>query len=180
MAFKDFCPRDADTAEPNSLDIARDTFTWLVTGPCPLSIDGRRFSGLPRRWVALDEVRDRLLARRCSQVTRDAVWAHLVTRSRQRGASWTVGAVGVALPALTSVAARLSARFAGDPAEVHAEVLRGFLAELPVIELRRPRIMLRLRWAAYRSGHTALSEALGGLWVPNWASTSCDLGVFVY
>lgn len=162
MAPDDFFPRDDNAAAPNSLDVARDTFTWLVTGPAPLSVNGRRFAGLPHRRVALDELRDRLLARRCPQTTRDSVWAHLVTRSRIRGASWTVGAVGVALPALTSVAARLTARLAGDPADVHAEVLRGFLAELPVIDLRRPRIMLRLRWAAYRGGHAALSEALSG------------------
>ncbi|MBV9163797.1 MAG: hypothetical protein JO281_20105 [Pseudonocardiales bacterium] len=162
MACKDFFPRGGDTATPNSLDVARGAFTLLVTGPRPLSIDGRRFLGLPDRWVALDEVRDRLLARRCPQATRDVVWAHLVTRSRNQGAAWTVGAVGVALPALTSVAARLSARLAGDAAEVHAEVLRGFLTELPVVDLRRPRIMLRLRWAAYRCGHAALSQAWGG------------------
>lgn len=162
MACKDFFPRGDRTATPNSLDVAREAFALLVTGPRPLSVDGRRFPGLPRRWVALDEVRDRLLARWCPQATRDAVWAHLVTRSRTQGAAWTVGAVGVALPALTSVAARLSARLAGDPSEVHAEVLRGFLTELPVIDLRRPRIMLRLRWAAYRCGHAALSQALGG------------------
>lgn len=144
----------------NSLDIARDAFNWLVTGPHPISLNGRLFTGLPDRDIPLDEVRDRLLARRCSQATRDAVWAHLVLRSRTEGATWTVSAVGVALPALTSVAATLSDRFAGDPADVHAEVLRGFLAALSTIDLRPPRIILRLRWAAYRSGYDALSEAL--------------------
>jgi hypothetical protein len=147
-------------AAPNSLDIARDTFTLLVTGPQPLSLNGRLFTGLPDEEIPLDEVRDRLLARRCPQATRDAVWAQLVLRSRTEGATWTVAAVGVALPALTSVAAILSNRFAGDPADVHAEVLRGFLAALPTIDLRPPRIMLRLRWAAYRSGYDALAEAL--------------------
>jgi hypothetical protein len=144
----------------NSLDIARDAFTWLVTGPHPVSLNGRLFAGLPDRNVPLDEVRDRLLARRCPQTTRDAVWAHMVLRSRTEGATWTVAAVGVALPALTSVAATLSDRFAGDPSDVHAEVLRGFLTGLSTIDLRPPRIMLRLRWAAYRSGYNALSEAL--------------------
>lgn len=144
----------------NSLDIARDAFNWLVTGPHPVSLNGRLFTGFPDRDIPLDEVRDRLLARRCSQATRDAVWAHLVLRSRAEGATWTVAAVGVALPALTSVAATLSARFAGDPADVHAEVLRGFLAALSTIDLRPPRIILRLRWAAYRSGYDALAEAL--------------------
>jgi hypothetical protein len=144
----------------NSLDIARDAFNWLVTGPHPVSLNGRLFTGLPDRDIPLDEVRDRLLARRCSQATRDAVWAHLVLRSRTEGATWTVAAVGVALPALTSVAATLSDRFAGDPADVHAEVLRGFLTALSTVDLRPPRIILRLRWAAYRSGYDALSEAL--------------------
>ena len=160
MATRIAFRRRRSEAAPNSLDIARDTFTLLVTGPHPLSLNCRLFAGLPDEQIPLDEVRDRLLARRCPQTTRDAVWAHLVLRSRTEGATWTVAAVGVALPALTSVATILSHRFAGDPADVHAEVLRGFLAALPIIDLRPPRIMLRLRWAAYRSGYDALTEAL--------------------
>ncbi|GLZ30831.1 hypothetical protein Lesp02_30200 [Lentzea sp. NBRC 105346] len=162
MAAQPVLHRGRDRAVPNSLDIAQDTFNWLVTGPHPLSLNGRLFPGLPDRYVPLDEVRDRLLARQCSQATRDAVWAHLVLRSRTEGATWTVAAVGVALPALTSVAATLTDRFAGDPADVHAEVLRGFLSALSTIDLRPPRIMLRLRWDAYRSGYDALAEALSG------------------
>jgi hypothetical protein len=162
MATNPAYRRRGDDVYSNSLDIARDTFTWLVTGPQPVSLNGRLFPGLPGRRIPLDEVRDCLLARRCPQATRDAVWAHLVLRSRTEGATWTVAAVGVALPALTSVAATLTARFAGDPADIHAEVLKGFLAELAIIDLRPPRIMLRLRWAAYRSGRAALDEALAG------------------
>ncbi len=66
----------------------------------------------------------------------------------------------MSLPALTSIAATLSAKFAGDPSDIHAAVLAGFVAELGVIDLRRPRVMLRLRWAAYRAGHAAVREAL--------------------
>lgn len=142
------------------LDTARTAFAWLVTGPHPVCVDGRLFGGLPDRLLPLNEVRDLLLRRRCGQGTRDAVWAHLVLRSRTEGATWTVGCVGVALPGLTRIAARLSARFAGDVTDVHAAVLAGFLAELPRIDLRRPRIMLRLRWAAYRAGHATVREAL--------------------
>ena len=146
----------------NALDIARDAFMSLVTGPRPLSLDGRSSPGLPDRCLPLDEVRDRLLVRDCPGDTRDAVWAQLVHRSRTQGAAWTVGCVGVALPALTSVAAELTARFAGDPSDVHAEVLAGFLAELASLDPDRPKIMVRLRWAAYRSGHVAVREALDG------------------
>lgn len=146
--------------DPGPLDTARTAFGWLVTGPHPVSVDGRLFRGFPGRRVPLNEVRDRLLARRCPQATRDAVWAHLVLRSRTEGATWTIGCVGVALPALTRIAATLSARFAGDVTDIHAAVLTGFVAELAHIDLRKPRIMLRLRWAAYRAGHTAVREAL--------------------
>jgi hypothetical protein len=66
----------------------------------------------------------------------------------------------VALPALTSIAARLTERFAGDPVDVHAEILSGFLTGLAEVDLARPRVMLRLRWVAYRAGYTALREAL--------------------
>jgi hypothetical protein len=162
MARSSFADRADERGCSNSLDVARTAFNWLVTGPRPLSVNGRRFPGLPHRPLPLDEVRDRLLARGCPQATRDAVWAHLVLRSRTSGGTWTVGAVGMAMPALTAMAATLSKRFPADPADIHAEVLRGFLTAMTEIDLRPPRIMLRLRWAAYRSGYDALATALAG------------------
>ncbi|GAA0539173.1 hypothetical protein GCM10009533_42900 [Saccharopolyspora spinosporotrichia] len=88
------------------------------------------------------------------------MWAHVVERARAEGGAWSVACAGLALPALTSIAARLSARFAADPADIHSGVLTGFLAELAEIDLIRPLIMNRLRWAAYRGGHRVLREAL--------------------
>lgn len=154
--------RSSDREFRNSLDVVRDAFAVLVAGPRPLCVDGRRFADLPDRLVPLDEVRDRLLIRSCPQATRDAVWAHLVRKTRDGDSSWTIGAVGVALPALTAIAATLADRFAADPSDIHAEVLAGFLAALPQLDLDRPRIMLRLRWAAYRAGHDALVAVLNG------------------
>ncbi|MFI9389167.1 hypothetical protein, partial [Kutzneria sp. NPDC052558] len=155
-------PRSHNHEFRNSLDVVRDAFTLLVAGPRPLALDGGRFAGLPGRSLPLDEVRDRLLARSCPQATRDEVWAHIVGRSREGDSSWTIGAVGVALPGLTAIATALTARFAGDPGDVHAEVLAGFLTALAQIDLDRPRIMLRLRWAAYRAGHQEVMAALNG------------------
>lgn len=160
MRDENAIPRASFGPDDMPLDAARAAFEWLVTGPEPLSVDGTGFAGLPARPVPLDELRGRLLHRRCPQPLRDAVWAQLVTRSRTDGGAWTIGCVGVALPALTGIAARLTARFAGDPRDVHAAVLTGFLAELAVIDLARPRITLRLRWAAYRAGHACLRESL--------------------
>ncbi|MFJ3779827.1 hypothetical protein ACIPX0_50015 [Streptomyces sp. NPDC090075] len=132
-----------------------------MTGTQPLSVDGRDFPGLPNRAVPLDELRDRMLRRRCPRRTRDAVWAHLVLQSREHGATWTLACAGMALPALASAARWLTARFPGEVFDVHAEVLSGFLGALATVDVDRPRVLVRLRWAAYRAGFTALSEALG-------------------
>ncbi|MEU6260161.1 hypothetical protein ACFUEN_29855 [Streptomyces griseorubiginosus] len=152
---------DAPTArEALPLDTARECFTLLVTGPQPLSVDCRRYAGLPNRHIPLDELRDRMLRRRCPRKTRDEVWAHLVEQSRAHGATWTLACAGMALPALSSVTRWLAARFPGDTFDLQAEVLSGFLGALTTIDLDRPRILVRLRWAAYRAGFAALSEAL--------------------
>ncbi|MCM3920190.1 hypothetical protein ND748_00595 [Frankia sp. AiPs1] len=106
----------------------RDCFALLVTDPNPLALDGAPVPGLPDRLVALDELRDRLLARSCPQTTSDTVWKAVIRRSRARGGAWTVGAAGMALPALRAVASRLGEHINLDPADVQAEVLTGFLA----------------------------------------------------
>jgi len=150
--------RTVDQLSP--LDIARECFTLLVTGPQPLSLDGQGFPGLPNRPIPLDELRDRMLRRRCPRPTRDAVWAHMVLQSREHGATWTLACAGMALPALAGVARWLTARFPGEVFDVHAEVLGGFLGALATVDVDRPRVLVRLRWAAYRAGFAALSEAL--------------------
>ncbi|MDF2271857.1 hypothetical protein P2Q00_41485 [Streptomyces coacervatus] len=101
-----------------------------------------------------------MLQRRCPRRTRDAVWAHLVQCAREEGASWTMACVGMALPALAGICRWLAARYPGDPYDVHAEVLAGFLEGLATVDVERPRVLVRLRWAAYRRGFAALSEAL--------------------
>lgn len=142
------------------LDTARDTFTALVAGPDPLAVNGRLFTGLPERRIPLDELRDLLLRPGCPRGTRDAVWRHLVLRSRVEGATWTVACVGVALPALASLGGWLAARYPGDRADIHAEVLTGFLSGLDVVDVRELAVFPRLRWAARRAGMTALHAAL--------------------
>lgn len=147
-------------AEALPLFVARKTFAWLVAEPNPLSLDGRLFPGLPDRVVSLGEVRDVLLERTCSPVTRDAVWVHLVLRSRMEGATWTVACVGMALPALAATAGWLAARYRGDVFDVHAAVLAAFAEALATIDLRAPGVLTRLRWTARRKGQEAMEESL--------------------
>ncbi|XVS61877.1 hypothetical protein ACQPYE_26785 [Actinosynnema sp. CA-299493] len=142
------------------MDAARTAFEWLVTGPDPLSVEGRRFPGLPRRRVPLDELRELLLDHALPMSTVDPVWVHLVTRSRDEGGAATVGCVGVALPALFAIAAELCGPFADEHHDIHAAVLTGFLSELARADLDRPWVMWRLRCAALRAGHLFIRDAL--------------------
>jgi hypothetical protein len=146
--------------DDSPLGIARAAFGLLTDGPGALRLDGRAYPGLPDRALPLAEARALLLAPSCSRATRDAVWAELVHRSRTTGAAWTVAAVGMALPALSRMAADLCAAFAGDKADIQAELLRGFLTGLAMIDLEKPSVINRLRWHAYRAGHAAIREAL--------------------
>jgi predicted DNA-binding protein (UPF0251 family) len=143
-----------------ALDNARTAFEWLVTGPAPLSIDGRFFPGLPDRRVPLDQLRELLLDPHLPMSAVDLVWMHLVGRSRDEGGAWTVACVGVALPALFAIAAELCAPYADDYRDIHAAVLTGFLSELATVNLARPWVMWRLRCAALRAGHVFIREAL--------------------
>lgn len=146
--------------DSSPLGVARTAFALLTGGALPLTLDTRRYAGLPNRDLPLPELRTRLLARSCPKPTRDAVWAELVSRSRTQGAAWTVACVGMAMPALSRLARDLCAAFAGDTADVHAEILRGFLTGLTTLDLGRPSVMTRLRWHAYRGGHAAVRDAL--------------------
>jgi len=139
-------------ASVSPLASVRDCFGLLVAGPAPLALDGSLLAGLPARSVALDELRDLLLADSCPPASRDAAWAVVIRRSRRYGGAWTVGAAGMALPALWAVAARLGGHSDLDRADVEAEVLTGFLEALATVRLDLPRIAVRLRWAAYRAG----------------------------
>ncbi len=96
MSSQEAFPRSGFERDSNALDAARSAFEWLVTAPHPVSVDGRLFAGLPARRVPLNELRDRLLRRSCTQALRDSAWAHLVLLARTEGGTWTVGAVGVA------------------------------------------------------------------------------------
>ncbi len=142
------------------LDTVRDTFAALVTGPRPLSLDGREFDGLPDRLVPLDELRDMLLHPSCSLRLCDAVWRELIGRSRAHGDAWTVACAGMALPMLAAKARWFADRHRGERADAHAAVVAGFVQALATIDLGRPRLVVRLRWATVRAGLAAVAESL--------------------
>ncbi|TVT23215.1 hypothetical protein FNH05_33100, partial [Amycolatopsis rhizosphaerae] len=144
------------------MDSARVAFDWLVTGPQPLSIEGRRFAGLPDRRVPLDELRELLMNPGVPLSTVDAVWVHLVERARAQRGAWTVACVGMALPALSAVAFALcKPSVRNDHGDIQIAMLTGFLTELAEVDLSQPWVLLRLRSAAKHAGQQAIRDAVG-------------------
>jgi hypothetical protein len=138
-----------------ALTVAEDAFRLLVCEPAPLAFDARPIPGLPDRHLRLDELRDLLVAPGLNVELSDAVWRQLARQARDWGPPWVVGAVGVALPGLTSLAARLSYGYAKVADDIDSELLAGFLQALRTDDLRSPRVWLRLCWAAWRAGFRA-------------------------
>jgi hypothetical protein len=120
-----------------ALTVAEDAFRLLVCEPAPLAFDGRSIDGLPNRHIPLDELRTLLRKREMSPETSDAIWHQLARQARDWGPAWTVGAVGVALPGLTHLAARLSKGHAKLADDIDSELLAAFLHTLRTDDLQR-------------------------------------------
>jgi hypothetical protein len=163
------------SAPLDALDTADAAFRLLAAGPRPLGLHASRLApGLPDRLVPVTELRVLLLHPATSGAARNAVWAELVRRARAGGGdpAWTVALCGIALPGLRRAAGALAAGYRGDPADLQAEVLTGFLAELRTLDLDRLEavpLASRLCWAARRAGeHLAFADAA-------WAARRADL-----
>jgi hypothetical protein len=139
----------------SAITAADRAFAVLVAEPAPLAVDTRGIPGLPHTSVRLDELRTLLSGRQVDAAAIDATWRRLCEHARSWGPAWVVGAVGVAVPGLVKVAARLSARHTDQAEDIDSEVMAGFLHALRTEDLTAPRLWLRLLWAAWRAGHRA-------------------------
>ncbi|WP_254663832.1 hypothetical protein [Micromonospora tulbaghiae] len=133
------------------MSTAEKAFELLTCEPAPLMFDARPVPGLPDRPLPLDELRTLLLGEHHSSDTTDVLWRQLAHHAREWGPAWVVGAIGVALPALTHLAARISRGSRRHADDVDSEVLAGFLDALRTADLAPPRLWLRLCWAGWRA-----------------------------
>jgi DNA-directed RNA polymerase specialized sigma24 family protein len=153
--------RRAASADPwavlSPLDSADAAFRLLACPPGPLALNpGALAAGLPRRMVPVDELRVLLLHPATSGPARNKVWAGLARRALAGDPAWTVALAGMAMPGLRRAAASLSRGYRGDPADLQAEILTGFLAALRALDpaaLEDIPLASRLCWAAWRAGH---------------------------
>jgi DNA-directed RNA polymerase specialized sigma24 family protein len=140
----------------SALDAAATAFAALTCEPAPLVLDCAAFgsdTGLPQRMMPLPALRDWLLRHPRAYTARDEVWRELIRRARLDGPHWVVAAVGMAMPAMLQYAARLCEGYDGDPADVDAEILTGFLGALrDRADLTKPAPYASLCKAAWRAG----------------------------
>jgi hypothetical protein len=144
------------TTTSSALSAAESAFALLTCQPAPLVFDARAIPDLPDHAMPLDELRDLLLAHRFDAETTDALWRQLAYQAREWGPEWVVGAVGIALPGLTGMAAKIRRGYPGGGDDVDSELLTGFLHALRTLNLWPPRLWLRLCWAAWRAGVSVL------------------------
>jgi predicted DNA-binding protein (UPF0251 family) len=117
-------------------------------------VDGAQVGhGLPRRLIPLPELSAILMHPSCGFEARDAAWRLLVTRARTGESSWTVGAVGVALPGLRRAANRLARNYSGD---AQAALVTEFVAVLGRVDIAQAGVVSRLVDAAQAAARSAL------------------------
>lgn len=133
------------------LAAAQRAFDLLTCPPVQIAFDGRGYSGLPKRIVALDELKKILVHESTPRPVRDRVWHELVIRARRDGPSWVVAVVGLAMPGLRKTAGMLAKGWHGDTRDQDAELLIGFLERLKTVDLDEPRICGRLIDAGARA-----------------------------
>jgi hypothetical protein len=131
--------RAADTAfaaltvdpAPLTLDCAALTAAagTVASGPGTTPPSGNDLDPLPGE-VPLPALRDWLMAHPNAYPARDAVWRELMRRARAGKPEWVIAAVGMAMPALVAMAGALAAGYRGDPVDIDAEILTGFLEGL--------------------------------------------------
>lgn len=148
----------AETFQPTVLEIAEATFATRFADTGILSVPGEllgaEFAG---RDVSPVEARAALFGNKGKDADSDRVWRHLVNRSREEGGDWTLVAVGMAAPMLKRCAASAAERFSGERQDdLAAEILAGFLTHLAVMDIERPGICVRLRWAVRRATDMAV------------------------
>ena len=154
----------SDTEWPASpLDAADAAFVALTSDPAPLSIDLDMFDpddGLPPGVMALPAVREWLLRHPRAYTARDVLWRELIRRARMCGPQWVIAAVGMAMPALRRYAGQLCAGYRGDPDDIDAEILTGFLSALrDHVDVARPAPYAALCRAGWRAGHELRRQA---------------------
>ncbi|KZM69754.1 hypothetical protein [Nocardia terpenica] len=150
---------------PTALQLVRKRFGELAD---------QQMDGLPPSWgpMSIRQASRRVLDRRVPLAEVDAVWAELVTRARTRQEVPVLVCAGFALPMLSTLSSTLTGHWTHRH-DTQAMVLTALLEAVDWIDLSRPYVASRLRWAVYHRCRAAIRERRLAS-VPSWWVTSPD------
>ncbi len=137
---------------PSPLGVVRSSFDRIAAQPVP---DDPRLevTGSPvESWGGL---RERLRDPAVPIAEVDAIWVWLIERSRAHGGDATLVCACLAEPMLAKTASVFAPPRSARRHDIESEILAGFFSYLSRVELARPWVLLRLRWAAYRAAAAA-------------------------
>lgn len=130
----------------------------LLEGSGPPGSELAELIGMPRHDLSAAAATPRLL--KTDRATADEVWRGIITRARKGDPAWTVIAAGLALPGLAAARRRLCRDLPEEAADVEAEMLTAFLAELktidPATQALCPKLIYAARKAAQRHRYRVL------------------------
>ncbi|WP_051194233.1 sigma-70 family RNA polymerase sigma factor [Nocardia jiangxiensis] len=126
---------------PRPLAVIREQFARLA---------GHSVAGLPPGWeqTRAAELAERLLYPQVPANEVDAVWASLIQQARTRDEAAVLMCAGAALPMLHSITAVLCGHWL-HRADTESMVILGFLEALGELDVNRPNVANRLRWATF-------------------------------
>jgi len=105
--------------------------------------------------MPLNEIRDLLAVRSASNELKDAVWSLLVRRANSDQDTWGIGAAGVMMRGLRSIASRVARGAESHRNDLQSEILLGFYEALRTLDPNARGLAGLLWWAAYRRGIAA-------------------------
>ncbi|MFD4439878.1 hypothetical protein ACFWPK_08870 [Nocardia sp. NPDC058519] len=156
------------------LAVVRSSFDRITAQPLPTDPRPAPTTGATGNPVqSWNELRDRLRDPAVPFDEVDAIWVWLIERSRAYGQDATLVCACLAEPMLAKTASTFATSYSTRREDIESEVLTGFFAHLPRVDLERPWVLLRLRWAVYRAAATAHRQESG---VVSVADIGRDLG----
>ena len=139
-------------SKKSCLDLTEEKFKALSRAPHSITVEVELLSrNLPQRSISLEELRIIMLKRRGEERARDDVWSYLVRMARAEPDPWIIAAMGMMLPGLKSIAARMNHVYPYEINDLDSEILAAF-----------PDRARAGRRQAPRSAHPALSCRIAG------------------
>ena len=138
------------SGDSSPLSVVRSAFDRIADDPVPR--EAARVAGLGRAVTTWGQLRRVLSDPGLPIQVVDAVWVWLIKRSRVEGSDAALVCAGMAVPMLAGMASTFGPRRREDRADVEADLLTAFFTELRRIDVERPFLWFRLRWAVFRGG----------------------------